>query len=146
MFTQAAFKHVASICKRTSFQVKEQFLFRAHTPLQRRRAVRRSKSSRCSLITHRLARETPRARQERGCVRTPSKQARNGFLLLCSPRCRLYLGLNEGVLTKFRCNIPICYLGGIKKKKGKYMLSLFMVLDKRTKLKKKSRCFSITEY
>lgn len=90
---QAAFKHVASICKRTSFEFKKQFLFRAHTPLQRRRAVRRSKFSRCSLITYRLAREVPTARQGWGCVRTPSKQARNTLMFNNTLRCRSYLGL-----------------------------------------------------
>lgn len=31
VFTQAAFKHVASICKRTSLEFKKQFLFHAQS-------------------------------------------------------------------------------------------------------------------
>lgn len=132
MFTQAAFTHVASICKRTSFEFKKQFLFRAHTPLQGRRAARRSKLSRCSLITCRLARETQTSRaRARVCEDIP-KQARN--ILMFSSALRGTSFWTNGSNTMFR-SMMLSMLSIIRgelcrKKKKKEQAKLFMVPQK----------------
>lgn len=70
--------------------------YSAHTlHYKRRRAVRRSKFSCCSLITHRLARETPKSTaRARVCEDIP-KRASNILMFNSALRCRTYLGLIE---------------------------------------------------